>query len=307
MKKTVCTISTTSHLAKTKVLYDSVRAFFPDIFFNVLITDNVFEEEKNDSKTNLKYYRLNDISVNNNLAKSIISKYGGSRDKLRWSLKPVFMNLLLNEGFEKVIYVDNDIYFVNHFDFLFDELNNNNILLSPHWRPDNPFEEPLWFETNFRDGIYNAGFFGANKYAVKSLEWWANACLYKCEKNYRHGLFDDQKYLDMMPVIEPKTRVIHHLGCNIAYWNIKKAIRYNEENELKLPDGNKPVYIHFADCTIAAILSDEDPLLLPILNEYILKLNEKGFNLNLSLIKSKQKFLARYRYLKWQVLGDLIF
>jgi lipopolysaccharide biosynthesis glycosyltransferase len=136
-------------------------------------------------------------------------------------MKPVFMQFLFREKeISKLIYVDNDIAFFGEYGFLFKLLDEHNILLTPHFYERNPEENQNWLEANFRVGLFNAGFVGANNKTISTLEWWAKCCAYRCEKNYMRGLFDDQKYLDMFPVIEPTTKILDHQGCNLAGWNI---------------------------------------------------------------------------------------
>ncbi len=306
MNNAFCTITTQSHLPKVFALYTSLYSHNPNVSLQVLVIDGKIAVEKMKLFEMIEFY---DISIleDDKVSQKILNKDKKKSDKLRWSLKPIFLKWLLKKKYDKVIYVDNDIYFVDQFDFLFEELDKNNVLLSPHWRPENPSEEPLWFETNFRDGIFNAGFFGCNKNSIKALDWWASACLYKCEKNYRHGLFDDQKYLDMMPVIEKNTGIIHHKGCNLAYWNIKQVKRKLQSGKLILSGEYNPVFIHFADCTIAAILRNEDILLESHLKLYLEQLQNFGFKLNLNSILRKENFWAVYRNIKWKIFGDFLF
>lgn len=306
MNRAVCTISTKSHLPKVYALFESIVKFEPNISLKVLLSDVSANEINNISAPfpQVKFHSLEEF--NSPLATSIIKKYKSQSDKLRWSFKPVFLSHLLSAGYDKVIYVDNDIFFTNPFNFLWDELDSNKVLLTPHWRPSNPANEPLWFETNFRDGIYNAGFIGVSKGAEDALNWWANTCLYKVTKSYIQGMFDDQKYLDMMPVVEPSTKVIAHQGCNVAYWNIKEAKRKNTSGEVKINGKYPVVFIHYADCTIAAILRGEDPELKPLLDDYLAVLKKHGFNISLDKILKKESFWVKYRNAKWQLLWSYL-
>ena len=209
MKKVFCTISTHSHLYKCFALAESIVAYGGVL--EILIVDQM--EQDIVSPANVIFTFLE--SLNSELEQGIIQKYKHKTDCLRWSLKSVFLLHLLEKE-EKVIYVDNDILFFSNPGFLFDELDQHKVLLTPHHYPRNPEINQNWFEANFRVGLYNAGFFAANKAAKDVLVWWAKACLYRCEKNYWRGLFDDQKYLDLVPIIESKTKIVDHLGCNVA-------------------------------------------------------------------------------------------
>ena len=70
--------------------------------------------------------------------------------------------LLESEGIRSLLYLDNDLCFFGDFEFLFQELQEHSLLLTPHWRPIDPDANAEQFFYNFRDGLYNAGFVGAN-------------------------------------------------------------------------------------------------------------------------------------------------
>ncbi|HWB64509.1 MAG TPA: glycosyltransferase, partial [Chitinophagales bacterium] len=203
------TISTASHLYKVYALAESLSSHGNDFILNVLVVD----DNKKYNFPNCRFFRLTDIEQEENAA-DIISKYRNNKNRLRWSLKPVMMKFLLGAGSaQKVIYLDNDLFFFSGFNFLFDLLDEHSFLLTPHYYKNDPNKEQNWLEANFKLGLYNAGFVGANQKAVESLQWWANCCLYRCEKNSFRGLFDDQKYLDIIPVREPSAHVVRHKGC----------------------------------------------------------------------------------------------
>jgi len=264
--KTICTITTYSHLAQTLALRDSALKFSPDSVFCVLIIDNGNISHLNDKTT--IFYTLQDIG-NACLAMPMIKKYNKDKDQLRWSLKPVFMHfLLLNCGYSKTIYVDNDIFFFNNVTFLFDELDQKDILLCPHWRCTKPSVNKNWFIVNFTDGFYNAGFFAAGKNGLEALKWWAEACYFKCAKILRKGLFDDQKYLDFLPVIFENVGIIKHRGCNVAYWNQIENIRVKTASSVLINGQWDIIFIHFTKELIKAVKTQKDPHLTPHLEIY---------------------------------------
>ena len=264
--KTICTISTYSHLANTLALKDSIALQYPGLIFNVLITDR--DDVSHLTQTNTHFFTLKDINTAF-LASAVIKKYGKDKDKLRWCLKPVFLHyLLFSGGYSKAIYVDNEIFFFNDFSFLYDSLDQHDVLLCPHWRCSKPGINKDWFLVNFTDGFYNAGFFAANNNASEQLIWWAEACLFKCDKIYRKGLFDDQKYLDFMPVIFEKVDILKHRGCNVAYWNQIENKRTGTGDMVLINDTWKIIFIHFTKELVKSIKNNQDPLLKTYLDTY---------------------------------------
>ena len=205
----------------------------------------------------------------NDVEREIILKYQDNPDGLRWSLKSVWLrSLLTSGGYQQVIFVDPDMFFFNDPQFLFDELNEGSILLSPHWRSSDPKKDAFNFELNFRDGIYNGGFLGASFGGIPALEWLARACLHKCEIDHERGLFYDQKYFDLLPSRFKDIRILRHKGCNVANWNQVDCIRVLVDDQVLINGTDPVVFIHFTKSTILGIRNGTDSLLIAYLNEY---------------------------------------
>lgn len=239
-----CTISTYSHLFKAFALANSVAPF--QGFLNILVIDKI--DILGEKPENVNIFTLSDLKDNTGI--QIIDKYKNNQDKLRWALKPIFLKHLLNET-NAVIYVDNDIYFYNDFAFLFKELESNNVLLTPHFYKNSPHEDQNWLEANFRVGLYNAGFIGLNQQAIIALNWWANCCLYNVKKVFWRGLFDDQKYLDLFPILFDKVKIIKEKGCNLAGWNyLNYHLKRESNGDLVIDNIDKLIFIHFAESSL---------------------------------------------------------
>lgn len=256
----ICTISTYHHLYKTYALADSLARFEHRLI--LLLVDGKGQQTL-DHK-NISFLRLEDLTVNG--SKDIVDKYSRNQDKLRWALKSILL-LQLSESYNQVIYVDNDIFFFNTPQFLFDELTKSNILLTPHFYPSSPKENQTWLEANFRIGLYNAGFIGINKNAKTALEWWRDCCLYELKKSYWRGLFDDQKFLDLLPILFDNVKIIKHRGCNLAGWN----------DYIELGD-NEVIFIHFNNYTIKKFANNSHKFrhFLECYKKAILKYNSSG-------------------------------
>lgn len=266
-----CTISTKSHQHKTLALADSLQRH-GECVLHVLLVDGAVNSEHR----GCRFFSLTDLA-NEQQAQQVVLKYSSSSDKLRWCLKPVFMNYLLHSkelNVERLIYLDNDLFFFSDYGFLFELLRDNNFILTPHYYNNSPGEKQNWFEANYRVGLYNAGFIGANRNSKSGLHWWAECCLYRCEKSAVRGLFDDQKYLDLLPIVEDKVHVLKHKGCNLAGWN-KEVCKRSLINGQVIIDNIFPiVFIHFNSMTIREILTGDDSILLPYFREYLVSLKK---------------------------------
>jgi hypothetical protein len=240
-----CTIMSPDFLPQSLAAIGSMQRYVPNIDYRILVTRNTTHPA-----TTLRDIRQRlgvivspvKCLMQDRTAQHIIQKY--NTDQLRWSLKACWLEHLL-KCYEKVIYVDNDCYFLNNFQFLFDNLDDHGILLTPHWRLMQPSIE---FAFNLSDGIFNAGFVGTNKDAKPMLEWWKNMCEWKCSYSPHHGLFVDQKYLDLVPVLfEDDYKTIQHRGCNVASWNATENKRVLQKDGSVLINGQWPIiFVHLS-------------------------------------------------------------
>ena len=226
------TISTNSHLFKCFALANSLFPFGG--ILKILLINEPKSNQLDHIPSNCELIFVKELQLD--LAKKLINKHKG--DKLRWSLKPIFLLHLLKK-FEKVVYVDNDIFFFNDYKELETELDGNNVLLTPHHYPSSPQKNQTWLEANFRIGLFNAGFVGVNRNAAEALQWWAECCLYEMKRSFSRGLFDDQKYLDLMPIKFEGVKILKDRGYNLAGWN----------DDVKLT-GVEIKFIHFNDFTL---------------------------------------------------------
>lgn len=295
MKRAFCTISTLSHVFKSKAMLESVRSQTKADLF-CLLTDKGSPEMENDG---INYHSL-DV-LNGLHAKSIIEKYTGN--PLRWSCKPLYIEYLLKQGYDAVIYGDNDLYFYASADFLFDKLESYDVLLTPHFYPIDYNENQDQLEANFRVGLFNAGFIGVSKNALPAMNWWAGCCKYNVKKAPGRGLFDDQKYLDLFPILFDRVEILKHRGCNVAAWNIRESKRSVENGEIMLNASDKLVFIHYNIFTIKSIVDGEDPILAEPLTNYELHLQKYNPNYTISneLVAERRTFREYLRHRIWRL------
>lgn len=215
---------------------------------------------------------------------------------------------LLDKGYDKVIYVDNDICFYESPDFLFDLLNENSVLLTPHYYLADPDQHQHWLEANFRIGLYNAGFIGINQDGKSSMQWWARCCAYNVKKASWRGLFDDQRYLDLLPVKFDRVHILKHRGCNVASWNVDQSPRsVNGDGKVVLSQRWPLVFIHFNGFTMRAISNGADPELRPFLDSYfgILKKFNPDFSSSDFTRYGSSDAFNYVRHLWWSIIRKL--
>nr|WP_315255325.1 hypothetical protein [uncultured Flavobacterium sp.] len=269
----ICTIITGDYGHYALVLHDSICKFNSAIPLYVFISEGDIDSSVlNEINNRENLYLLTKVDLEDSeLTQKIYSKYSNNNmDALRWSMKPVVMNHLLQNEYERVIYVDWDIHFFNDFNFLFEELKKCNLLLSPHWRCSDPNLDLETFKLNFLDGIYNGGFVGASRGGIPALEYWAKLCLFNCEVNRNAGFYVDQRYLDLLPTRFDEIKSITHKGCNVANWNIIDCKRVRQVSGEVLINNVYPiVFIHFTNSLFKGVyLSKKDTELIPYIEKY---------------------------------------
>ena len=293
-----CTITTYDHLYKVFALRDSLLRYDNDTTLHILIVDDKQGALVGDS---VKMYTLADLN-NDELVKSICTKYAGNKDKLRWSLKPGFLRFLLGKDeITKVIYLDNDLCFFNDYAFLFKDLDNHSFLLTPHYYDRSPNHDQVWLEANFKVGLFNAGFIGVNRNAVETLQWWAECCLYRCTKSALRGTFDDQKYLDLVPVMREDAMILRHQGCNVAEWNRFICLRQVVDGRILINGVWPIVFIHFNNTTIREVLDGNEPKLADFFNQYVQSLMKYKPGIKPDDMYKKRAAMDLIKYAIWRV------
>jgi hypothetical protein len=135
------------------------------------------------------------------------------------------------------------------------------------------------------------------------MDWWADCCLYRCEKSLFRGLFDDQKYLDLIPIMHPSTKILEHQGCNVAGWNVEVCKReLNQENTVSINGAWPIVFIHFNGFSVREILHGKDVLLRPYFETYVEQLRLYKPDLKKSDLWNENTLWDRLKLWAWQIL-----
>lgn len=268
-----CTITSADYLPFVKVLHQSLQKQNRAARLHVLVTSDT---QLDDTET-LVFYSPKDVTAIK-FADLIFNKYASEPDNLRWALKPVLISFILSKV-PAVIYVDNDIYFYSDFSFIFNRLQRHSVLLSPHHREWLPYEKRSNFSINFTHGVFNAGFVGATRKGILLMQWWAEVCFYHMKKDPDNGFFVDQRYLELMLVMDEQVGVLQHPGCNLAAWNIHQSKRSLKNGQVLINGSLPVVFIHYTWETLLHIINGNDYLLQPFYQEYEDSFRRLGFDL----------------------------
>lgn len=225
MKNAIFTICAKNYLTQAIALEESLLRCNPEVDFFLFLSDLKDSPEVPDYTI-----ELDESWIPN--WQQMAFKY--SVIEFCTSIKPFCIDKLFGEGYQKVIYLDPDIYVTSDLTPIFAMLESKSIVLSPHYcniqteyTGSVTEEELLWV------GIYNLGFgaFKNSDNGRKIIDWWKNRLENKCYADHNDGLHVDQKWLDFIPAFFPDdVHITHHMGINPAIWNL-------HERELEIVDG----------------------------------------------------------------------
>jgi hypothetical protein len=240
-----CTIIGKDYVIKGLALYQSLKKYASDFQLYICVIDSTAESilrsMKLDNASIIPLEQIEDRELLGVKGKRTTSEYC-------WTLKSSWMLYLLENypDIKSIAFIDSDIFFFSSPDCVFDELNDNSILLCP---------QRDTHEVEVQFGKYQAGFIGVkrDKNALSFLTWWRKKCLEWCSSEQGHAdKWGDQKYLDWVPNIFWGVKVSENWGIDAAIWNTKNNLTV--EQELKV-NRHRLVAYHF--CCVE-IFNEED-------------------------------------------------
>jgi hypothetical protein len=224
--------------------------------------------------------------------------------ELNTNVKPSMLKFLLGT-YENCIYFDPDIILYSTLQYVWQELANSNIVLTPHIIDPVHVDSYPWDQDLLRYGGFNLGFVGMRKTeeTMRLLDWWENKCLTSGFNAPSDGFFVDQKYMDHAHVFFNGVKVLRHKGLNIAYWNLKERLIKRENDKWVIGDDDL-IFIHFSGFIYApkkadahkftkypcALTLNDRPVLNLFCDDYRMQLKNCGYENFIKLPYSFSKF-----------------
>ena len=220
------TICAKNYLAQALTLRESFLKHNPSLNFFIFLADKIDGVEDVDGVVALDKSWIPDW-VNMAFKYDVI--------EFNTSIKPFCFGKLFKEGYEKVIYLDPDIYVTRPLDYIYECLNNKSVVLTPHYCDiEEHFDGAVSEETFNKVGIYNLGLCALknDKVGQEIAKWWQNRLQYKCYSQSSEGLLVDQKWMDYIPGFFPDaTCVSSHHGMNVAIWNLHERELFIDDRQ----------------------------------------------------------------------------
>lgn len=231
-KKCAFSICSKNYLSQAFTLRESFIKYNPGIDFHIFLADEY------DAKLLDEYKFI--IQLSNEIVpgwEDMAFKYDVI--EFNTSIKPFCIDYLLKK-YERVIYLDPDIYVVSSLDTIYEMLNDKDFVITPHFNhieinfTGSVSEEELLFV-----GIYNLGFCAIKNSEVgeQIISWWKKRLQHKCFADKDSALHVDQKWIDFLPAAYPNNVLIcQHPGINMAIWNLHERILETENNPYYVKD-----------------------------------------------------------------------
>lgn len=310
MKKVAFTICSNNYLAQAKVLIDSIRVYSPDYEISLVLCDKKHNQVRYE-QIDAKIIEASEIGIEN--FDWMISHY--NIVELNTALKPFAFKYLIQKGGDLVYYFDPDIRVYHSLDIIENELEDNNILLTPHSFAPLNIDGGIPDETTFTNyGIYNLGFCAVRKgeETDKMLNWWCGLLRYNCWSITTLGLFVDQLPMNLAPLYFNGVKVCKHRGMNVSWWNLhERSIALAEDGFFYMNNGDELCFYHFSnynlnrpkEYTIRGRYSrsrlSNDPSMSALYADYYEALQKADSELNCCvecayIVKSKKDLVRKY-------------
>lgn len=236
-----------NYMPKALILGKSLRATNPDVKFYIVLLEKEIPKELPEAT----YSYVDKIILAKNLGWKNFNNYifKHSIVEASTSIKGEALIYMLENVDDEVIYIDPDIKIYNSLKGISNLFEHNSILLTPHLTI--PEENKFDIDNNelcaLQHGVYNLGFLAVknDSEGMKFARWWNNRLKLYCYNDIPHGIFTDQRWVDLAPAYFD-VKIIKNPGYNVAPWNLSRR-------ELSIIDGkilvNKQydlIFFHFS-------------------------------------------------------------
>ncbi|HUZ97518.1 MAG TPA: hypothetical protein VMU57_21650 [Edaphobacter sp.] len=261
-----CTIVSPNYLAYARTVSASYLKQHPEHrFFILIVADLSLEDRKVFEGEEFTPVMLMEIGLTDVRGEAM--KYDIL--ELNTNVKPTFMKYLIQTfDLERLIYLDPDIFVYSPLTPVFEALDGGAVaVLTPHMTT--PVEDDRFpgEQEMLYNGTYNLGFIAVRRCeeAWRLLSWWERRCLDLGFSEGRTGLFVDQKWMNLAPGMFDQVKILRHLGCNMAYWNLQERTLVEDAGNYVVNGLARLCFFHFS-----GIVPDDPAMLSKNTNRYTL-------------------------------------
>ncbi|MBJ9685253.1 hypothetical protein FEP54_05991 [Burkholderia multivorans] len=240
-----------SYLDRVRVLGETLKQFHPDWKFWLCLSDT----EPEGFRLDLKNESIDGVVHVSELGIPDLKGWMFEHDviELCTAVKGPMLCKLLEQGADKVVYLDPDIALFSELDYVVELLDSYDSILTPHQvKPDTERRAIVDNEIgSLKYGIYNLGFCAVanTDEGRRFARWWRDRLLDFCFDDVPNGLFTDQRWCDHAPVFFPTLHILRDPGYNVASWNqSQRPLEIHSNGEITA-DGVPLKFFHFTKIT----------------------------------------------------------
>jgi hypothetical protein len=243
---TFCTVVTPSYLPFANALANSLnRSGNKEELHVLLVDDGQHSLDFQGLSSNIKLCFLSEISEE--LPSNICFYYDNF--ELCNALKPFIVRHLFNQGFQKIIFLDSDIYVVNSFEPVWVAMVDVCLILTVHHIQPPDLDITYANESSVADmGIFNGGFAGWRTGAatMQMLDWMCTRFPIYGFCDRKNGMFVDQKLLPLLiQYFYKDIKISSNPSLNIAFWNChERAVTV--QNGIYIVEDKPVVFFHMS-------------------------------------------------------------
>lgn len=231
---------------KVRLLCESIRRYHPEFVVHLALADDVPDAAERLGPLVDDVIRIKDLQIPNE--RSWVFRH--SVVELSCAVKPFVAQHLLGQGcVGNILYLDPDIVLFSRLDDLVDEFRTASILLTPHRTvPEVTLEGVRDHEIdNLRHGVFNLGFIGIRNdgRGRAFADWWAQRNYHFCADDPDTGLFNDQKWINFVPIFFEGVKILKDTRLNVAPWNLSTRNVEGSFAEGFIVDGRPMGFYHF--------------------------------------------------------------
>lgn len=242
----VFTSAAFNYIPKVRMLFQSLRKLHPEWRLHLALADELRPNVDLSQEPFDEVFAAADLEIPNWQGWA----YCHTIVELATAIKPFMLARLLKQpGCKKVIYLDPDTVAFSRLDDIVDALDSSNIVLTPHQtKPEQSLAAIMDNEiSSLKHGIYNLGFVAVSATDVGHdfAAWWGQRIYHFCRDDIPHGLFTDQRWIDLVPAFFSGVAIMRSSRHNVATWNITTRELGLSESGQYLVDGEPLGFYHF--------------------------------------------------------------
>ncbi len=237
-----------NYLPKARILAESVKKYCEGARFSLIFSDEWPAEIDADKEPFDEIITVEELKIPvENLNFWIFTH---TVVELCTAVKGQALVNFLEEGSDKVVYLDPDVVVFDDLHELEALLDKYSIILTPHVTI--PEQEKAAIMDNeicaLKHGAYNFGFYAVknDKNGMTFARWWRDRLLDFCFDDIPNGIFTDQKWGDLVPCMFENVFITRDPGYNVSTWNISNRQISKSDSNIYMVNNVPLKFYHFS-------------------------------------------------------------